>query len=128
MLTSLIAGMMPKPGQAPRESDPRWGRYLADSRPTSGWARMSHRETDRHLGEWFAPEAVVEAERTSASAAVQFTVAENHQDVICQLHLGLMQGALAQMRAPVTADRPTVRRAQPMHRMPLPPQRACQHG
>jgi predicted ArsR family transcriptional regulator len=32
-------------------------------------------------------------------------VAENHQDVVCQLHLGLMQGALARMRAPVTADR-----------------------
>ena len=32
-------------------------------------------------------------------------VAENHQDVVCPLHLGLMQGALAQMRAPVTADR-----------------------
>jgi hypothetical protein len=25
-----------------------------------------------------------------------------HQDVVCQLHLGLMQGALDQMRAPVT--------------------------
>jgi predicted ArsR family transcriptional regulator len=32
-------------------------------------------------------------------------VAQQHQDVVCALHLGLMQGALAQMRAPVTADR-----------------------
>ena len=30
---------------------------------------------------------------------------KNHQDVVCQLYLGRMQGALAQMRAPVTADR-----------------------
>ena len=32
-------------------------------------------------------------------------VAEHHQEVICSLHLGLMRGALARMRAPVTADR-----------------------
>jgi predicted ArsR family transcriptional regulator len=32
-------------------------------------------------------------------------VAQHHQDVICSLHLGLMRGALARMRAPVTADR-----------------------
>lgn len=32
-------------------------------------------------------------------------VAQQHQDVVCALHLGLMQGALAQMRAPVTADK-----------------------
>ncbi|MGH3125168.1 MAG: hypothetical protein ACRDND_29655, partial [Streptosporangiaceae bacterium] len=32
-------------------------------------------------------------------------VAQHHQDVVCMLHLGLMQGALAEMRAPVTADR-----------------------
>jgi len=32
-------------------------------------------------------------------------VAQQHQDVICALHLGLMRGALARMRAPVSADR-----------------------
>ena len=32
-------------------------------------------------------------------------VAEQHQDVICALHLGLMRGALDRMRAPVTAER-----------------------
>ena len=32
-------------------------------------------------------------------------LAENHGDVICSLHLGLMQGALDAMRAPVTVDR-----------------------
>ena len=32
-------------------------------------------------------------------------VAEHHQSVICALHLGLMRGALARMRAPVTASR-----------------------
>jgi predicted ArsR family transcriptional regulator len=32
-------------------------------------------------------------------------VAERHQDVVCALHLGLMQGVLAQLRAPVGTDR-----------------------
>jgi predicted ArsR family transcriptional regulator len=33
------------------------------------------------------------------------TLAEEHGDVICSVHLGLMQGALTAMRAPVTVDR-----------------------
>jgi predicted ArsR family transcriptional regulator len=55
----------------------------------------------------FAPEAVAGGTRYQLRLRrCPFReVAENHQDVICQLHLGLMQGALAQMRAPVTADR-----------------------
>lgn len=32
-------------------------------------------------------------------------VAERHQDVVCSLHLGLMQGALAELHTPVAADR-----------------------
>jgi hypothetical protein len=32
-------------------------------------------------------------------------VAQRHQDVICSLHLGLMQGALARLRAPLGADK-----------------------
>jgi predicted ArsR family transcriptional regulator len=30
-------------------------------------------------------------------------VAQHHQDMVCSLHLGLMQGALDQMRALITA-------------------------
>ena len=32
-------------------------------------------------------------------------LAEQHGEVICSVHLGLMQGALSAMRAPVTVDR-----------------------
>ena len=53
----------------------------------------------------FAPEALTDGTQYQLPAAVPFReVAQNHQDVVCQLHLGLMQGALAQMRAPVTTD------------------------
>jgi predicted ArsR family transcriptional regulator len=32
-------------------------------------------------------------------------VAGEHRDVVCAVHLGLMQGALAELRAPFTAAR-----------------------
>jgi predicted ArsR family transcriptional regulator len=32
-------------------------------------------------------------------------VAAQHQDVVCSLHLGLMRGVLAEVRAPLKTDR-----------------------
>jgi predicted ArsR family transcriptional regulator len=32
-------------------------------------------------------------------------VAERYQGVVCTVHMGLVQGVLEQLRAPVTADR-----------------------
>lgn len=32
-------------------------------------------------------------------------VAEHHREVVCALHLGLMQGVLAELRAPLDAER-----------------------
>jgi predicted ArsR family transcriptional regulator len=110
MLTSLIAGVMPKPGEAAAEAGREWGRYLTEQPPP--YQRLGASEAVERLTATleevgFAPEAV--ADRTPYQLRLRQCpfreVAENHQDVICQLHLGLMQGALAQMRAPVTADR-----------------------
>ena len=40
MLTTMIAGVMPKPDKAATKAGREWGRYLTDSRrPTSGWKR-----------------------------------------------------------------------------------------
>ena len=54
----------------------------------------------------FAPEAVAEGARHQIQLRrCPFReVAENHPDVVCELHFGLMQGVLDQMRAPVTVD------------------------
>jgi predicted ArsR family transcriptional regulator len=110
MLTSLIAGVMPKPGEAAAEAGREWGRYLTKQPPPyqrlgAGEAVERLTATLEEIG--FAPEAV--AGRTRYQLRLRRCpfreVAENHQDVVCQLHLGLMQGALAQMRAPVNADR-----------------------
>jgi predicted ArsR family transcriptional regulator len=110
MLTSLIAGMLPKPGEAAEEAGREWGRYLTEPPPPyqrldAGEAVEKLTATLAEIG--FAPEAVTDGTQYQLRLRqCPFReVAENHQDVVCQLHLGLMQGALAQMRAPVTADR-----------------------
>jgi len=110
MLTSLIAGMLPKPGEAAGEAGREWGRYLTEPPPPyqrldAGEAVEKLTATLAEIG--FAPEAVTDGTQYQLRLRqCPFReVAENHQDVVCQLHLGLMQGALAQMRAPVTADR-----------------------
>ena len=110
MLTSLIAGMLPKPGEAAGEAGREWGRYLTE--PPPPYQRLDASEAVERLTATmaeigFAPEAVTDGTQYQLRLRqCPFReVAENHQDVVCQLHLGLMQGALAQMRAPVTADR-----------------------
>jgi predicted ArsR family transcriptional regulator len=110
MLTSLIAGMLPKPGEAAGEAGREWGRYLTEPPPPyqrldAGEAVERLTATMAEIG--FAPEAVTDGTQYQLRLRqCPFReVAENHQDVVCQLHLGLMQGALARMRAPVTADR-----------------------
>ena len=108
MLTSLIMGVVAEPGDAAAQAGREWGRYLTDQpapyqRPDAATAIAALTATLEEIG--FAPEAV------PAGAGCQVRlhqcpfreVAEGHQEVVCQLHLGLMQGALQQMRAPLTA-------------------------
>ena len=112
MLTSLIAGTMPEPGMVAEEAGREWGAYLTEQPPP--YQRLTAEEAVAkliaimdELG--FAPQA----ETGPGSGQYRLglrqcpfrEVAERHRDVICSLHLGLMRGALARMRAPVTADR-----------------------
>jgi predicted ArsR family transcriptional regulator len=110
MLTSLIAGTMPDPGKAAVEAGREWGAYLTEQpppyqRPGAGEAIEKLAAIMEELG--FAPQAVADGSqyRLCLHQCPFREVAQRHQDVVCSLHLGLMQGALAQMRAPVTADR-----------------------
>ena len=94
------------------EAGREWGAYLTEQPPpyqklTAGEAIGKLSAIMEELG--FAPQA------QAGDSAGQYRlclrqcpfreVAQHHQDVICALHLGLMRGALARMRAPVTADR-----------------------
>jgi predicted ArsR family transcriptional regulator len=110
MLTSLIARTMPEPGGAAAAAGREWGAYLAEQpppyqRPAAGEAVGQLAAIMEELG--FAPQVLPEGReyRLNLGGCPFREVAQHHQDVVCSLHLGLMQGALAQMRAPVTADR-----------------------
>ena len=112
MLTSLIAGTMPEPGKAAEEAGREWGAYLAEQPPpyqrlTADQAVAKLTAIMEELG--FSPQAEADADggqyRLCLRRCPFREVAQHHQDVICELHLGLMRGALARMRAPVSADR-----------------------
>ena len=110
MLTSLISGVLPRPAEAAAEAGRQWGRYLTDQpapyqRVDTDQAVQGLTEVLERIG--FAPEAVAEGARHQIQLRrCPFReVAENHPDVVCELHFGLMQGVLDQMRAPVTVDR-----------------------
>jgi len=110
MLASLVRLSIPEPAVAAREAGREWGAFLTGQpppreRPEAGEAVARLAATLAGLG--FA----VEVEQDGARYRVCLRecpfleVARHHLDVVCSLHLGLMRGALAQMRAPVTAER-----------------------
>ncbi len=110
MLTSMIAGVMPEHREAAAEAGRQWGRYITEQPPPYeqlGAGQSIERLASAMAGIGFSPEVVAEG------AAYQLRlrqcpfreVAERHQDVVCSLHLGLMQGILGQLRAPVAADK-----------------------
>lgn len=118
MLSSLIEGLLPDPGQAAAAAGREWGWYLTE-RPAP-YQRIPADDAVRRLlavlaGIGFAPEAEPDGgplgARETGSSQVWLhrcpfrEVAEHRQDVVCQLHLGLMQGVLDQLRAPVTVTR-----------------------
>jgi predicted ArsR family transcriptional regulator len=110
MLTSLIAGMMPDPGNAAAAAGREWGAYLTQQPPPyqrPGTSEAIERLTGVMDKLGFAPQAVADGKRyrLCLRQCPFREVAQQHQDVVCALHLGLMQGALGQMRAPVSADR-----------------------
>jgi len=111
MLTSLIAGTMPDPRTAAEEAGREWGAYLTEQpqpyqRLTTAEAIEKLTATMAELG--FAPQVEAAAEGAQYQLCLRQCpfreVARKHQGVICNLHLGLMRGALARMRAPVTAE------------------------
>ncbi|HEX7163440.1 MAG TPA: helix-turn-helix domain-containing protein, partial [Trebonia sp.] len=111
MLASLIAGTMPEPGAAAEGAGREWGEYLTEQPPP--YQRLGAAEAVARLavtldGLDFAPEAVSDdggRYRLNLRQCPFREVAQQHGNVICALHLGLMRGALGKMRAPVTADR-----------------------
>lgn len=92
------------------ETGREWGAYFTEQpppyqRPGAGAAIERLTETMAKLGFALRAESEGRQHRLYLHQCPFREVAQQHQDVVCALHLGLIQGALAQMRAPVTTGR-----------------------
>ncbi|TFV64003.1 winged helix-turn-helix transcriptional regulator [Geodermatophilus sp. DF01-2] len=109
ILASFVTGTTADPPAAAIEMGRNWGRYLTE-RPAP-YQRVTEDEAVarllRILDEiGFAPELAADDPRRILLPHCPFReVAAEHREVVCSIHLGLMRGALDEMRAPVTADR-----------------------
>ena len=109
ILASYVAGTVDQPAAAAVEAGRTWGRYLTE-RPAP-YRKVSEDEAVTRLLRilddiGFAPELATDDPRQIRIPHCPFReVAEGHREVVCAIHLGLMRGALAEMGAPVTADR-----------------------
>lgn len=110
ILTSYFATHTRQPRQAALKAGEAWGRFLTEQQPP-------FRRTDasaavkllvdalEDIG--FAPEAVMAGrQRQILLHHCPFReTAEEHGDVVCSVHLGLMRGMLRQLDAPIDAQR-----------------------
>lgn len=110
MLTGLVAGLK-EAGPAALEAGRSWGRHLVE-RPAPSERLDAGQAIDRLnrlLGSiGFDPE--IAPGKTGRETEVRLhhcpfrDVAERHTDLVCSIHLGLIQGALAELGAPVEAS------------------------
>lgn len=111
MLLSHLAGA-PRPGQAARQTGREWGTYLV-TRPAPG-QRTDAAQAGGRLASMleeldFAPEIVADGDGVPQLVRLRhcpfLELAEPHRDLVCALHHGLMQGALAELGAELAVAR-----------------------
>ena len=103
LASALEAG--PEPQRDAERAGHGWGRFLIDGRapdqPVS--AEEARDEITRLLADQgFAPERADDAVRMCRCPFKDLV--ESHGDVICALHLGVLRGALEELRAPVQVE------------------------
>jgi predicted ArsR family transcriptional regulator len=110
ILTSYMAAKIPQLAQAAVQAGQAWGRYLAD-RPQP-FRRIGADAATKQLiatldDIGFAPEAVASGRRRQILLhhCPFRETAEEHREVVCSIHLGLMQGFLAAIDAPIDTER-----------------------
>jgi len=108
MLSGLVASL-DGAGAAAVEAGRSWGRHLVERTapseridPAAALARL----TRLLAAVGFQPEVADGAEglQVRLRHCPFREVAERHPDVVCAVHLGLMQGALGELRAPLQAE------------------------
>jgi predicted ArsR family transcriptional regulator len=109
ILASYVATQTPHPARAALTAGEAWGRYLTE-RPAP-FQRIDAAAATRQLvetldGIGFAPEAATGRKRQILLHHCPFReAAEEHREVVCSIHLGLMRGVLAALDAPLEARR-----------------------
>lgn len=116
ILTSVLAASLPEPDQAALQAGQAWGHYLSHRPLPYQQVDAEHTLEQLHtllVQGGFEPERDNQAPTAGPLAvrAIQFRncpfreVAQDHQSLICAIHLGIMQGALDAMDSPLTTDR-----------------------
>jgi predicted ArsR family transcriptional regulator len=110
ILTSYVAAQIPQPAKAAMKAGNAWGRYLADK--PAPFQRIDAAAATQQLVSvlddiGFAPEAVIAGGkgRILLHRCPFRETAMRHGDVVCSIHLGMMQGLLAELDAPLQAER-----------------------
>jgi predicted ArsR family transcriptional regulator len=110
ILASSIAAQTSKPREAAVKAGQEWGRYLGEG--PSPFKRVDADEaTGRLVGALdtlgFFPEAVTKGRqrRVLLHHCPFREVAQEYPEVACSIHLGLMNGLLAELDAPLEVDR-----------------------
>jgi predicted ArsR family transcriptional regulator len=110
LLAKILLGELstrPDAGAAAEAAGRNWGRYLVDHIPPSrqpGGAEATQRLIAMMTDLGFAPETDGDAaERIRLRRCPFLELAEEHSSTLCPLHLGLMRGALTEIRAPIEA-------------------------
>ncbi len=109
ILASYLAGSAKDSSEQAEAAGRAWGRYLVDRRPpvATDSDEDDVAEMVRLLDEFgFDPQ--LEPAESGLTVLMQHCpfgeVADNYRKVVCSVHLGLMQGALAELGAHVEAD------------------------
>jgi predicted ArsR family transcriptional regulator len=107
ILTSCLAGTR-HPERAALRAGEEWGRQLAE-RPAPA-RRMNAASATRALVTTlddlgFAPEPVSRKHQIHLHHCPFREAAAQHREVVCTIHLGLMRGMLAELDAPLDAER-----------------------
>ncbi len=110
ILASSMAAQTSKPREAAVKAGQEWGRFLGEGPPP--FKRVDADEaTGRLVGALdtlgFSPEAVTRGRqrRVLLHRCPFREVAKDYPEVACSIHLGLMNGLLAELDAPLEVDR-----------------------
>lgn len=109
ILTSFVAAEVPDASAAALRAGRAWGHYLA-RRPAPFERVDAERALDQLIAQLdeigFAPEQVSSGGQELRLRHCPFReAAEEHRQVVCSIHLGLMQGVLDDIHAPFEVER-----------------------